>query len=79
MKDSRILYRSQYKKAKETLVLLEEQRDEINRKLQSNASSANLHKDLRTVNMDIKITLNEMEHAEYCLQEYESNFNTSLN
>jgi hypothetical protein len=79
MKDLYNLYQSQYKKAKETLVILEEQRAEINFKLESDASNAHLHKDLRTVNMDIRITLNEIEHAGYCIQEYESNSNLSLN
>ena len=79
MKDPYTLYQSQYKKAKEALTILEEQRAEINLKLESDASSALLHKELRTVNMDIRITLNEIEHAESCIQDYESKYNTSLN
>ena len=70
-------YKSQYKKAKETLDILLIQKAEINLKLESNFSSATLHKELRTVNMDIKITENEMEHAEYRIQECESKFNSS--
>lgn len=71
MKDTSNLYMSQYKKAKETLQILEETKAEILRKLESNSHSATLHKDLRTVNMDIKITQNEIEHIESYLQEYE--------
>jgi len=71
------LFKSQYKKAKETLDILLIQKAEINLKLESNFSSATLHKELRTVNMDIKITENEMEHAEYRMQECESKYNSS--
>jgi hypothetical protein len=71
------LYRSQYKKAKETLDILLIQKAEINLKLESNFSSATLHKELRTVNMDIKITENEMEHAEFRILECESKYNSS--
>lgn len=78
MNDPCNLFKSQYKKAKETLVILEEQKAEINFKLESNPSSATLHKELRTVNMDIKITLNELEHAESCIQECELKYNSSL-
>jgi len=70
-------FKSQYKKAKETLDFLLIQKAEINLKLESNFSSATLHKELRTVNMDIKITENEMEHAEYRIQECESKYNSS--
>ncbi len=58
------LYQAQYKKAKETLEVLEKQRAEINLKLENDPISAVLHKDLRTVNLEIKITLNEIEQAE---------------
>lgn len=78
MKDPCNLFKSQYKKAKETLVILEEQKAEINLKLESNASSATLHKELRTVNMDIRITLNEMEHAESCIAKCELKYNSTL-
>jgi len=78
MKDPCNLFKSQYKKAKETLVILEEQKAEINLKLESNASSATLHKELRNINMDIRITLNEIEHAESCIQECELKYNSSL-
>ncbi len=72
MKDPCTLYRSQRNKAQEVLEILKKQRDEINEKLKLNESSAVLHKELRTVNLDIKITVNEIDHAEYNIQECES-------
>jgi hypothetical protein len=77
MTDHFKLYQSQYKKAKETLDVLLIQRAEINFKLESNFSCATLHKDLRTVNMDIRITENEMEHAQYRINEFELNHDSS--
>lgn len=64
MNSSFKLYQSQYKKAKETLDMLKMQKDKIDFKLQSNPICSDLHKALRMVNLDIKITLNEIEHAE---------------
>ncbi|SHG14909.1 hypothetical protein SAMN05443549_102221 [Flavobacterium fluvii] len=64
-------FKSQYKKAKETLDVLLIQKAEINLKLKSDYSNPHLQKELRTVNMDIRITENEMEHAEYRIQECE--------
>jgi flagellar biosynthesis chaperone FliJ len=79
MNNSCDIYKSQYKKAKETLYILESQKAEINSKLESNFLNANLHKDLRTINMDIRITENEIEHAESCIQECELKYNSSAN
>jgi hypothetical protein len=70
MRDSYILFQSQYKKAKETLAILLLHKAEINLKLESDFSNAHLQKELRTVNMEIRITENEIEHAEYRLEEY---------
>lgn len=78
MEDPCKLYKSQRNKAKEVLELLEKHRDEINFKLKSNESDPYLHKELRTVNMDIRITMNEIEHAEDKIQECESNNNSIL-
>ena len=64
MKDLSVLYQSQYKKAKETLDILEKQKAQIDFNLQSNPICSILHKELRTINLDIKITANELEHAE---------------
>ena len=77
MNSSYNLFKSQFKKAKETLDILLLQKVEINHKLESNFSSATLHKDLRTVNMDIRITENEIEHAQFRILEYESKYNSS--
>ncbi len=79
MNDSYNLYKKQHKKAKETLDILERHRAEIDFKLKSDPSSASLHKDLRTINMDIRITENEIEHAQFRIQECESKYNSSLN
>lgn len=70
-------YQLQYKKAKETLDVLLIQKAEINLKLESNFSSSTLHKELRTVNMDIRITENEMEHAKFRINEFELKHNSS--
>ena len=71
------LFKSQYKKAKETLDILEIQRAEINLQLEANFLNPDLHKDLRTINMDIRITENEMEHAESCIKQCELKYNSS--
>ncbi|QBN17476.1 hypothetical protein [Flavobacterium nackdongense] len=79
MEDPCTLYKSQCEKAKEVLELLEKHREEIYQKLKFDESNAVLHKELRTVNLDIKITLNEIEHAEFRIQECESDNNSILN
>ncbi|MGO4818803.1 hypothetical protein [Flavobacterium sp. W22_SRS_FP1] len=58
------LYKSQYKKAKETLDVLIINRTKIELKLESDPINPNLHKELRNVILDIKITRNELEQAE---------------
>jgi hypothetical protein len=78
MDDPCKLFKSQYKKAKETLDILIIQKEEINLKLESDSSSAILHKELRTVNMEIQITENEMEHAEYRIHESEMKHNSPI-
>jgi hypothetical protein len=77
MTDPCYLFKSQYKKAKETLDILLNQKAEINFKLKSDFASATLHKELRTINMDIRITENEMEHAVFRILECESKYNSS--
>jgi len=57
-------YKRQYKNALKTYENLEKTKEEINFKLKSNPVCSHLHKDLRSVNLDIKITLNEIEHIE---------------
>lgn len=73
MSDPSKLFKSQYKKAKETLGILTAHKSEINFKLKSDYSNAHLQKELRTVNMEIRITENEMEHAQFRIQESETN------
>ena len=77
MTDHCHLYKSQHKKAKETLDILLVQKAEIDFKLESNPICPHLHKELRTVNLDIKITLNEIEHTEECIQKCELKYNLS--
>ena len=72
MTDPCILFRSQYKKAKETLDFLEKQKYKIELDLESNPISADLNKKLREINLDIKITSNELEHANYSIDKCET-------
>ncbi|WP_367753545.1 hypothetical protein [Flavobacterium sp. WC2430] len=71
------LYKSQYNKATETLNTLLKQREEIDSKLKINPISSDLHKDLRTINLEIKITNNEIEQAESDILDCESTENVS--
>lgn len=57
-------YKSQHKKANEALDILKATKAEIDLSLAKDTISATLHKELRTVNLEIKITLNEIEQAE---------------
>jgi len=65
-------YQRQYKNALKTYEKLQKIKAEIDFKLKSNPVCSHLHKDLRTVNLDIKITLNEIEHIESHIHQYES-------
>ncbi|MBW4361823.1 hypothetical protein [Flavobacterium taihuense] len=65
-------YKRQYQNALKTIDTLEKIKAEIDFKLKSNPVCSNLHKDLRTVNLDIKITLNEIEHIESHIHQYET-------
>ena len=76
MTDPCILYKSQYKKAKETLDILHMQKNQIELDLESNPISSDLNKKLREVNLDIKITVNELEHANYSIEKCEINHST---
>lgn len=71
MNDQINLYQRQYKNALKTIKNLENIKAEIDFKLKSNPVCSHLHKDLRTVNLDIKITLNEIEHIESHIHERE--------
>ncbi|WP_035672081.1 hypothetical protein [Flavobacterium sp. 83] len=76
MNDPCKLYKHQYSKAKETLDTLEQQKATINRNLIANPICSDLHKELRNVTLDIKITMNEVEQAEFDINKCESKFNT---
>ncbi len=71
MNDDNQNYKRQYKNAIITLERLEKQKKEIDFKLESNPVCTHLHKNLRDINLDIKITLNEIEHVESHLQQCE--------
>ena len=73
MNDPCQIFKSQYKKAKETLDILQKQKSEIEFNLESNPISADLNKQLREINLDIKITVNELEHANYSIEKCENN------
>jgi hypothetical protein len=77
MKDPCQIFKSQSKKAKETLDILEEQKQQIELDLISNPSCSDLNKKLREINLDIKITVNELEHADYSNEKCEINNATS--
>ena len=78
MNDPCHLFKSQYKKAKETLDILHKQKHQIELDLESNPISSDLNKKLREVNLDIKITVNELEHANYSIEKCEINYHTTL-
>lgn len=71
MKERNHRYLRQRQNALKTYENLLEVKAEIDFKLKSNPICAHLHKDLRDVNLNIKITLNEIEHLESNLQECE--------
>ena len=75
MTNSCIRYESELKKAKDTLATLLKHRQDIDAKLLINPISSELHKDLRTVNLEIRITNNEIELVESNLLECESKIN----
>jgi hypothetical protein len=76
MTDPCKLYKSQFKRASETLDSLKIKQEQINIKLKTNPICADLHKELRNVDLEIKITKNEIEQAEIdinsCEIEYQS-------
>ena len=72
MNDQINRYKRQYQNALKTIDKLEQIKAEIDFKLKSNPVCSHLHKDLRTVNLDIKITLNEIEHIESHIHQYET-------
>jgi hypothetical protein len=76
MTDPCKLYKLQFKRAVETLNVLKINQEQINIKLKTNPICADLHKELRNIDLEIKITKNEIEQAEIdinsCEIEYQS-------
>jgi len=70
MENQTTLYQRQYNNALKTLERLRKAKTEIDFKLNSDPICSHLHKDLRNINLDITITLNEIEHLESHLHEY---------
>ena len=68
MNDSCKLYSDQVKKAKETVALLENQLHEIRLKIQKD-NKAEYYQELRQLTLDMTITLNELEHSQYNLDQ----------
>lgn len=71
MENLTTLYQRQYNNALKTLERLKKVKNEIDFKLNSNPICSHLHKDLRNINLDITITINEIEHLESLLHEYD--------
>jgi hypothetical protein len=61
-------YQKQVNKAKETIAILEKEMETLNLKLEENPVDSNYLSDQRKLNLDMKITLNELEHCEYILE-----------
>ncbi len=66
-KESCQQYQQQVAKAKETVELLEKEIEILNLKLEMNPVNSDFLSDMRKLNLDLKITLNELEHCEYIL------------
>lgn len=57
--------------------MLEIRKSQIDYNLKSNPVCPDLHKELRLINLDIKITVNELEQAESDIEACESKYNFS--
>lgn len=66
-------YVLQVVKAKETLGILEGDLHNIRIKLKSNPTDAGHLKELKKITLDMTITLNELEHCQYMLDECQMN------
>ena len=60
-------YQQQINKAKETVEMLEKELELLNSKLEKDPVNSDFLRDLRKLNLDMTITLNELEHCEYIL------------
>lgn len=61
-------YQQQVNKAKETVEMLERELELLNSKLEKDPVNSDLLRDLRKLNLDMTISLNELEHCEYILE-----------
>ncbi|WP_348797081.1 hypothetical protein [Flavobacterium adhaerens] len=68
-------YERQYVNALKTIQKLQITKAEIDSKLKSNPVCSHLLKELRAINLDITITLNEIEHIETYIHENKSSVN----
>lgn len=68
MEDSCQLYEQQVKKAKETIDILENKLQEVRLKLEQTNNYEYL-KQLRLLTLDMTITLNELEHSQFNLDQ----------
>ena len=68
MNDSCQIYEQQVNKAKETVAILEDKLHEIRLKIQKKNRAEDLQ-ELRKITLDMTITLNELEHCQYKLDQ----------
>ncbi len=62
-------YVQQLNKAKETMGILEGELHDIRLKLKNEPTHANYLKELKKITLEMTITLNELEHCQYRLDE----------
>lgn len=68
MKESCQKYEQQITKAKETIGLIEQELHQVRLKLQNDPNNAIYMQELKNINLDMTITLNELEHSESALE-----------
>lgn len=73
MNDSCQIYVDQVKKAKATIEMLEKELHEIRLKIQK-YNDANDYQVLRKLTLDMTITLNELEHSQFNLDQCKGDF-----
>lgn len=60
-------YHAQIERAKEMLRMLEDELFTVRGKLQANPDDAMGTRELKRINLEVTITLNELEHSQYML------------
>lgn len=75
-------YELQIEKAQETVKILEERLVSVRSKLDKKPEDAVYRRELKQLNLDMKITMNELEHAqsklENCLSKNKSNLKKAV-